>query len=195
MSSQLYSSLLLTHNNLLSKSLVVTADYDILRDEGELYAARLAHAKGAVVGNAATTCNVRVVRYAGEPHGFVSFPVVAGKHCLREHVCPSLAKSFYGSSQLHGLPVKRHKGKSKGKSMGKNKHGQKKIPARSEMVQQVAVPEVQAPPRVLGEGGSTTHKALDGAIWAMWNNESLQLLMREMLVVVGANQGQNQARL
>ena len=54
------------HLGTLPPTLVVTAEFDLLRDEGELLAARLAEQGGAVVAT----------RYLGQLHGFLRHPDV-----------------------------------------------------------------------------------------------------------------------
>jgi len=53
----------------LAPAFVVTAEYDVLRDEGERYADRLRE----------DGVDVEEVSYAGQPHGFVNFDFPAAK--------------------------------------------------------------------------------------------------------------------
>jgi len=57
-------------------ALVLTAEFDCLRDDGELYARRLRDAGGEAT----------VIRYAGAIHGFVGLPDVPAARLAAEHI-------------------------------------------------------------------------------------------------------------
>ena len=69
----------------LPRTLLISAELDVLRDEGEAFAARLAAAKTPV----------RAVRYGGVEHAFVSMAgaLAAGRHAL-EVAVEELQQSF-----------------------------------------------------------------------------------------------------
>lgn len=70
----------------LPPALIITAEFDVLRDEGEAYAARL---KSAGI-------DVKLIRYSGMLHDFVTLPGLfdKAKEAIAE-ICESLQKAFY----------------------------------------------------------------------------------------------------
>jgi acetyl esterase len=68
----------------LPPALIITAEYDPLRDEGELYGQQLKEAGVPVIGS----------RYDGMIHGFVSMPFDKAKQALAE--CTAALRGIFG---------------------------------------------------------------------------------------------------